>query len=318
MRRDAKAIADQFNLTRRQMLMLGSSSLAALAFGLSARQARAVGNATLGEAEVTIVSDGTLTLPLSFIAPDVPAADLQALLKANGMAGDAITPDCNVTFFRSGDRLAIFDVGSGSNFMPTAGDLLANMEEAGIDPAEVTDVIFTHAHPDHLWGLVDDFEELVFPDAAYYMGAAEWDYWRSGDTLDAMPEERKSFVVGAQNRLAFLEDRINLVKPGAEVIPGVEAIDTSGHTPGHLSYMLHSGADSMLVIGDAISNAVISFAHPEWPSGSDQDPQKGIETRTALIDRLAADKARIIGYHLPHPGQGMVEKDGTAYRFVSG
>ena len=318
MRRDAKAIADQFRLTRRQTLMLGSAGLAALAMGLSARQARAVGNATLGDAEVTIVSDGTLTLPLSFIAPDVPAAEIEALLKANGMATDAITPDCNVTFFRSGDRLAIFDVGSGSNFMPTAGDLIANMEEAGIDPADVTDVIFTHAHPDHLWGLVDDFDELVFPDANYFMGQAEWDYWRADDTLDNMPEERKSFVVGAQNRLAFLEDRINLIRPGAEVIPGVEAIDTSGHTPGHLSYMLHSGSESMLVIGDAISNAVISFAHPEWPSGSDHDPQKGIETRTALIDRLAADKSRIIGYHLPHPGQGMVERDGSAYRFAAG
>lgn len=318
MRRDAKVIADRFSLTRRQALMLGSAGLAALALGLSSRQARAVGNVTLGDAEVTIVSDGTLTLPLSFIAPDVPAAELEALLKANGLATDAITPDCNVTFFRSGDRLAIFDVGSGANFMPTAGDLLANMEEAGIDPAEVTDVIFTHAHPDHLWGLVDDFDELVFPDANYYMGQAEWDYWRADDTLDNMPEERKSFVVGAQNRLAFLEDRINLIKPGDEVVPGVEAVDTSGHTPGHISYMLHSGSDSMLVIGDAISNAVISFAHPEWPSGSDQDPLKGIETRTALIDRLAADKSRIIGYHLPHPGQGTVEKDGAAYRFVAG
>ena len=101
MRRDAKVIADRFSLTRRQTLMLGSAGLAALALGLSARQARAVGNVTLGDAEVTIVSDGTLTLPLSFIAPDVPAAELEALLKANGLATDAITPDCNVTFFRS-------------------------------------------------------------------------------------------------------------------------------------------------------------------------------------------------------------------------
>ncbi|WP_205853322.1 MBL fold metallo-hydrolase [Zhengella mangrovi] len=318
MRRDADAIADHFRLTRRQMLMLGSSGLAALAFGLSARPARAVGNVALGDAEVTIVSDGTLTLPLSFIAPDVPKDELDALLKANGMATDAVTPDCNVTFLRSGDRLVVFDVGSGSNFMPTAGKLLANLEETGIDPSEVTDVVFTHAHPDHLWGLVDDFDEMIFPEANYYIGQAEWDFWRADDTLAAMPEERKTFVVGAQSRLAVLEDRINLINPGAEVVPGVEAIDTSGHTPGHLSYMLHGGSEQLLVIGDAISSSVISFAHPEWPYGSDQDPQKGIETRTALIDRLASDKAHVVGYHLPHPGKGRVEKDGTAYRFAAG
>jgi len=102
-----------------------------------------------------------------------------------------------------------------------------------------------------------------------------------------------------------------------EVLPGVEAIDTSGHTPGHTSYMLHGGGDSLLVVGDAISNSVISFEKPTWHSGTDQDPDKGVKTRTALLDRLATDQTKIIGYHLPHPGQGVAERNGTAYRFVA-
>jgi glyoxylase-like metal-dependent hydrolase (beta-lactamase superfamily II) len=105
----------------------------------------------------------------------------------------------------------------------------------------VTDVIFTHGHPDHLWGLIDDFDEIVFPNASFHMGRAEWDFWRDPGTVDAMPEERKTFAVGAQNRLAVLADMINLFEPGAEVVPGVEAVDTSGHTPGHMSFMLHGG-----------------------------------------------------------------------------
>ena len=313
-----QAIAEELNLSRRQMLALGAGGMAALAMALQPRLARALGTSKLGEADISVVSDGHLTLPLSFLAPEVPKADLDALLTANGLPTDALKPDCNVTFFKSGDRLVVFDVGSGANFMPTAGELLANMEEAGISPSDVTDVIFTHAHPDHLWGLVDDFDEVVFPEANYYIGQAEWDFWRADDTLANMSEERKTFVVGAQSRLAVLEDRINLIKPGQEVVPGVEAVDTAGHTPGHLSYMLHSGSDSMLVIGDAISNHVMSFMKPEWPSGSDQDPAKGIETRKALLDRLANDKSRIVGYHLPHPGEGRVERDGTAYRFAAG
>ena len=310
-----KAIADQLHLSRRQLLALGAGGMAALALALRPGPARALGTTKLGEADVTIVSDGHLTLPLAFLAPDVPRQELDALLTQNGLPTDALKPDCNITFFKSGDRLVAFDVGSGPNFMPTAGELVANMEEAGIDPGAVTDVVFTHAHPDHLWGLVDDLDELVFPEASYHIGQAEWDFWRADDTLAKMADERKTFVVGAQSRLAVLEDRINFIKPGQEVVPGVEAVDTAGHTPGHLSYMLHAGSDSMLVIGDAISNHVLSFMKPEWPSGSDQDPAKGIETRKAL---LAADRSRIIGYHLPHPGEGRVERDGTAYRFAAG
>ena len=313
-----QAIAEELKLSRRQVLALGAGGMAALAMIMRPSPAGALGNARLGAGEVTIVSDGTLMLPLSFIAPDTPQEEMKALLKANGLGTDAITPDCNVTFYKSGDRFIVFDAGSGSNFMPSAGKLATNMEEAGIDPASVTDVIFTHAHPDHLWGIVDDLDEIVFPEAKIHIGQTEWDFWRADETLAAMDEERKTFVVGAQNRLAMIEDRINLVKPGQEVVTGVEAVDTAGHTPGHLSYMIHDGSESLMVIGDAISNVVLSFMKPEWPSGSDHDPAKGIETRKMLLDRLATDKARIASYHLPHPGLGRAERDGTAYRFVAG
>jgi len=191
------------------------------------------------------------------------------------------------------------------------------MAEAGFDPADVTDVVFTHGHPDHLWGLLDDFDEIVFPNASFHMGRAEWDFWRDPGTVDAMPEERKTFAVGAQNRLAVLEDMINLFEPGAEVLPGVEAVDTSGHTPGHMSFMLHGGAEPMLIAGDAITHFAVSFAHPAWPSGSDQDAEKGVATRLRLLDRLATDKAALAAYHLPKPGEGRVERDGAAYRFVA-
>lgn len=313
-----QAICDRFQLTRRQALALGGGGLAVLALAATARRANATATVESGENEVTIVSDGNLVLPLSFVGAGAPMDELKALLAANGLPTDALVPDCNVTFLKRGDQLIAFDTGSGSNFMPSAGKLLDNLGEAGIDPADVTDVVFTHAHPDHLWGMIDDFDEFVFSNAEYHIGEAEWAYWRADDTLDNMDEGRKTFVVGAQSRLALLEDRIKLFAPGAEVLPGVEAVDTSGHTPGHMSFMLHGGSEPFLVVGDAISNSVISFAHPEWPSGSDQDTQKGARTRSVLLDRLAGEKARIIGYHLPHPGEGRVERHAGAYRFAAG
>ena len=305
-------------LLDRRTVLRGGAVVAAAALGAWPRMASALGRIETGEGELTVVSDGHLSLPMSFSFPEVDKTELEAILAGHGLPADANNPDCNVTFLRRGDRLAIFDVGSGPNFMPSAGKLLENLGESGIDPSEVTDVIFTHAHPDHIWGLVDDFDELVFPDAAYHMGSAEWDFWRAPGTLDAMPEERKTFVVGAQNRMAFIEDRIELFEPGAEILPGVEAVGTPGHTPGHMSFMIHGGAEPVFITGDAITHVAISFARPDWPSGSDQDKELGARTRVALMDRLASERARIVGFHLPHPGIGFVERERGAYRYAAG
>lgn len=301
--------------SRRLVLKAGLAFLGAGAAAMLASPARAIGRRPIGDAELITVSDGTLTLPMAFAFPDAPHAELLELLADNGLPNDVLVPDCNVTLLRRGDRLAIFDVGSGPNFVPTAGVLLAGLQEAGIDPAEVTDVVFTHAHPDHLWGVVDDFDELVFPNATYLIGRSEWEFWSSPDAFSQVAEDRQSFVVGAQNRFALIEDRMGFIEPGDEMLSGVEAVDTAGHTPGHLSFLIHGASESVLVVGDALYS-VISFAHPEWPSGSDQDQELAIKTRLALLDRLAADKAAIIGYHLPHPGLGAVEREGAAYRFV--
>lgn len=302
-------------MIRRRDLLAGMAAVP-MAAALPGR-AWALGSATAGEMDITVLSDGNLTLPLDFAFPDVPKDALTAALGDAGQPVDMLKPDCNITLVRHGDRVILFDVGAGPNFMPDAGSLPDSLADAGIDPSEVTDVVFTHAHPDHLWGLVDDFDELIFADAAYHMNRTEWDYWRADGTLEKTPEARKSFVVGAQNRFAFLEERINLFGYGDEVLPGIEAVDTSGHTPGHTSFALHSGGDSVMIIGDAVTNVAVSFAHPDWPSGSDQDPQQGIATRKALLDRLATDAMPIVGFHMPHPGLGRVETAGSAYRFIA-
>lgn len=302
------------SLSRREILQFLSYGTATLSLSWPT-VAGAAAKFSAGEAELTVVSDGNLVLPAAFIFPDIEEAERTALLTEYNLPTDTLSPDCNISLLRSGDRLAIFDVGSGPNFMPSAGKLVENLAEAGIDPAEVTDVIFTHAHPDHFWGLTDELDELVFPDATYRMAQVEWDFWKADDTLDKMPEDRKSFVVGAQNRMPLIEGRIELFAPGTEVFPGVEAVDTPGHTPGHVSFMVHGGSEPMLIAGDVLSNAV-SFAKPDWHWGTDQDPALGAQTRKKLLDRLAADKVRLIGFHLPHPGSGMAEAKGDGYRFV--
>jgi glyoxylase-like metal-dependent hydrolase (beta-lactamase superfamily II) len=128
--------------------------------------------------------------------------------------------------------------------------------------------------------------------------------------------DRQNFVAGAQARVEAIRDRLNFLKAGTEVLPGIEAVATPGHTPGHMSYVVHAGAEQLVVLGDAITQSVVSFAHPEGPASADQDRALAIETRKALLDRLAGDRARVVGYHFPHPASGTVERNGGAYRFV--
>ncbi|NRG19299.1 MBL fold metallo-hydrolase [Rhizobiales bacterium] len=271
----------------------------------------------LGEATVETLSDGHLVLPIDFQYGDAPREELEALLKAHDLPITVSEPDCNLTLLRDGGRIVLFDAGSGSRFVPSAGKMMHAFKEIGLDPSQVTHVVFTHAHPDHIWGILDDFDDVMFPDAELMISAAEWDYWWNPATIDTLPEARKPFAVGAKRSLEAIEDQVTRFHPGEEILPGVLALDTNGHTPGHMSFEIAKGGESVLVLGDAITHAYISFAHPEWPNGADHDTEKGIATRKLLLDKLALEQTRIIGFHLPYPGFGRVEKSGTAYRYVA-
>ena len=269
-----------------------------------------------GAIEVTVLSDGHLVLPAAVLAPTAPPDELAALMKEIfGKAPETIEPAANVTLLRSGEDLVLVDTGSGNRFQPTAGKLRDNLAANGIDPAAVTKVVFSHAHPDHVWGTVLDDGSLAFPNAGYYVGQAEWDFWTNPDLPGQMPEEMRPFALGAQRDLGAVKDRVTLVKEGAAVAPGITVIDTPGHTPGHIS-LLVEGGEGLIVGGDVTPHAVVSLRRPEWAFGFDADPEQGIATRKALLDRAAADRHAFLGFHFPYPGVGQVERDGDAYRFV--
>jgi glyoxylase-like metal-dependent hydrolase (beta-lactamase superfamily II) len=295
------------------------SLLAATAFGVAARSLPAFAATPHtfkhGAFDVTVISDGHLVLPVSFLAPDAPPDERAPLLQAAGQTGEQYDSPTNITLIRSGNDLILVDMGSGDRFMPSAGKLWDNLKAAGIDKARITKVIFTHGHPDHLWGAVDELDDLVTPDATFYVAAKEWDFWRGDNATRGLPAERAGFVTGARRNYAAIKDKVKMMKAGDEIVTGLSIVDTPGHTQGHVSLAL-AGGDGLIVGGDVLTHPFISFAHPEWRPTADHVPDVAVETRRKMLDRLATDKSRLIGFHLPYPGVGIVEKKDNAYRFV--
>lgn len=272
--------------------------------------------ANVGAATLTTVSDGNLVLPGSFIFEHMPADELAPILADLGVSSEELTPECNLALYQDGTNTVLFDIGSGPDFMPSAGTLLDSLDAAGVAPEDITHVVFTHAHPDHIWGLLDEFDEPLFYDAAYMMGRAEWDYWWDPETVNTIGTARAAFAVGAKRRMEVIEDSVQLFDAGDEILPGIAAVATYGHTPGHMSFEIRNGSESALVLGDAIGNHHVAFRRPDWISGSDQDGETAAGTRKMLFDRITSENMKIVGFHLPEGGLGRVDTDSNGFVFV--
>jgi glyoxylase-like metal-dependent hydrolase (beta-lactamase superfamily II) len=272
---------------------------------------------TVGPIEIMVVSDGALRVPLAFSLPEIPPVEAAAFLASHGSpaAGGAIA--ANVTLVKSGGEVVLVDAGSGANFQPTAGKLGENLEAEGIEPAAVTKVVFTHGHADHLWGAIDDFDDSErFPNATYVMSAQEWDFWLDPDTPSRVPDWLKGMALASARILRRLEHKTERRRNDEEIATGLRFVATEGHTPGHMSVMVEGSRERLLIGADALSHAAVSFARPDWRWGSDYDSDRAVATRRRLLDALASERIALLGFHLPWPGHGMVERSASAYRFA--
>lgn len=271
---------------------------------------------TLGETKLTILSDGYFTLPTSGTGINADPAEVQAFLAQHYLSPDMGYSHTNHLLIEKGDAVILVDVGSGHRFFDTAGRLLANMKAAGVDPGSVTHVVITHAHPDHIWGIRDDFDEAIFPDAQYFLGQTEQAYWLQDDLVNQVPQADQQFVLGAVNSINVEGVDWALMRDGDEIVPGVRMIDTPGHTPGHMSVVLEDGGKQLIALGDSLSHAYLSFQRPGWYNGFDHDGDLTVKTRMGLLDMCAADRIAVLGYHFPFPGVGHVLREGDSYSFV--
>jgi len=268
-----------------------------------------------GAFEITVVSDGYLTLTGDILMPDA-APDVRRRMLGR-LAGNGATAPvaANVPLIQAGDELILIDTGAGTHFQQSTGRLARNLSMAGIPRAAITKVVFTHAHPDHSGGTVTPDGRLLFPNARYYVSRSEWDFWTDPGFEVHMPPALHDFARGAQRDLFAVEERLTRLAPGDEVLPGVRIVATPGHTPGHVSVEI-DGPEPLLIVGDACTNDLIFFEHPEWHFGFDTDRDLALKTRRVLLDRAATEKLKVLGYHWSHPGAGYVERRNGAYRLV--
>ena len=297
-------------MNRRHILFAGA------AFGLVGTRSWGVTEASFDGFTIQSVSDGHLLLPRAAVVPaGADPAITGPILEAAAVTGDSIEAPLNLTLLRDGENLVLFDAGSGPDFMPTAGKLLDGLAAIDVAPEDITHVVFTHAHPDHIWGVLDEFDEPLFANAAHLIGRAERDYWIDPATMESIGPDRQSFAAGAARRIEALGEALATFEPDDEILPGIIARATPGHTPGHTSFLLH---DAAMVLGDAIVNAHLAFRRPDLAAPNDQDAALGAQTRQALLADLAQSGHVIIGYHLPDGGIGRVMTEGDAYRFQPG
>lgn len=270
----------------------------------------------IGSLSAFALRDGALSFPNDnkvFGVGRTPE-EVAAELSAAGVATDKVQLSLQPLLVKSTNRVMLFDTGAGANFGPDAGKLPASLTAAGVDPASVTDIFISHAHGDHVGGLVDAQGALVFPNATVHMSAPEWQHL-SELKADAAKQ------VGIENLAALvaaLTPKVDAFAPGAEFIPGVaKAMAIEGHTPGHSAYLIGSAADTLLYIGDAAHSHVVSVRRPEWPNSFDGDQATAAASRRALVERSGASGQRIYAVHFPFPGVGRIEKRGDTHVWVA-
>jgi glyoxylase-like metal-dependent hydrolase (beta-lactamase superfamily II) len=319
----------------RRATLAGSAALAAsAATGTAVSPARAVAPQALtqapgfyrykvGDIEMTVVNDGVSRMPIGddFVR-NVPKAEVNAALEALFMEKDIYAGPYNPLVINTGKQLALVDTGTGEAGFKSSGGingrLLLSLAAAGIDPGAIDVVILSHFHGDHINGVIKADNRLAFPNAEILVPEGEQKFWMDDGEMSraATPRIDATFKNARRVMTAEVLKRVRPYQMGKDVIPGVLAVSTPGHTPGHCSHVVSSGSKAVYVQAD-VTHAPFLFArHPGWHFMLDVDPVAAEATRRRVYDMLVADRMLVEGFHYPFPAVGHVEKSGDGYREV--
>ncbi len=255
---------------------------------------------TLGEFEVTTLLAGTRLVeddPQGIFGMNVDKEAFSAASEANFIPADKVQFFFNPVVVKTGAETILFDTGFNGP------GITGVLETAGIAADDITHVVITHMHGDHIGGLMGD-DGATFANAAYITGQVEFDAWAAQDN--------ETF----ETKVRPLAEKMSFIGDGDSVASGVTGLAAFGHTPGHMVYMLESGGEQLLITADTANHYVWSLAHPDWEVRFDMDKAAAAETRRKVFGMVAAEKIPFIGYHMPFPGVDFVEANGDGFRYV--
>jgi len=322
-------------LTRRQMLVGTAAAAFATAIPLAAsspvgaaappvgRQAPGFYRYKVGSIEVTVVADGINRLPITdgFVL-NAKKDEVNAALAAAFMEKDVFVAPYNPIVVNTGAKLAVIDTGTGEAAYSTSqganGQFLINLAAAGIDANTVDTVIISHYHGDHINGLLKIANSLAFPNAEILVPAPEHKYWMDDGEMSRASTPRIEGLFKNVRRVMRGEvlNRLRTYEWDQEVIPGVTAVGTPGHSPGHTSHIVTSGTNMVYVQGDLTHAPFLFVRNPGWHPFFDHDPNRAEATRRKVYDMLVAEKMLVQGIHYPFPALAHVEKTATGYREI--
>lgn len=324
------------SFSRRELFAIAGTAGVALALpaaGLSIRAAAAQDSSAasqppgfyrfkIGGLNAIALSDGQAAIsPIrDILAPDLSPEQVDAALAEAFHPRDHAPMQFNILLVQIGSDWVLFDAGNGAGPGSMGGKLISSMEAAGLKPAQITAIVISHCHPDHINGLLDTAGKPLFTNARYFINRSEHVFWSSPAAAlpgARIPEEwKKAWIEGAAKTLATITDKTEKVAPGDRILNGVELIDAAGHTPGHMSAIIHDGDAQVVAMADLAHNYVLMIGNPDSSPAFDADPKAAAATRRKLFDRFAADRARIFGYHMPWPGLGHLRRKGNGFEWA--
>jgi glyoxylase-like metal-dependent hydrolase (beta-lactamase superfamily II) len=275
----------------------------------------------LGTARVAVVSDGTFPIapPHPTLGGNAPEADVRRAFADAFVPYDRVVGHVNVLMVRTSVDVVLVDTGCGPGFAPTTGKLLQHLALLGVEPRDVSAVILTHAHRDHVGGVLDEYGAPAFPHARYLVHRDELAFWAGGNPdlsrSGAPAEVKRATAATAARTFAALDKVLSPFADGEQLLAGVRVVAAPGHTPGHCALQVTSGAERLLYVTDAVHHAAINLPHPEWHVAYDADPAAAAESRRSLLARAAADGMLVSGSHLPFPALGHVRAAGKGFEW---
>lgn len=260
----------------------------------------------IGDFQCAVLIDGQFDRSGDTFFAHAPNQDaVRAALAERGGDYDAVPSWFKPLYINTGQYKVLVDTGNG----PERGQLMQQLDELGVQPGEIDRVIITHAHGDHVGGNTTADGEPAFPNARYVIWQGEWDYWHSDDVMGGMGEAGQAFF---NKNLTNLKDRFDFVDSETDIVPGIQAVSTPGHTPGHMALLFTSGEARLLHVADAIHQP-LQIEFPDWSPRFDRQPDVSPITRHQLL-RQAADEALLVfAFHFEPPGLGYVVADGDGW-----